>query len=667
MTIGKKLYFGFGAILALMLLLCAISALTILREHGARANAAATLTDVQTLESLRFQMMQNRLFLRNYLLSGDLRDEDKLNKGFTELEHLIQQGQAKSEEEVLRKTLSQVEESEKNWTENFAKPLMAKRHQVDSGDATVSDLQIFYLQHDPASEVSKFTSMLDDASQTIRKNLDESNASAATATTVSSAISFVGTLLAIALGLVIAYYTAKSITTPLQHLISVAREIGETGNLDQSIDVHRSDEVGLLADNFNKMISHLKEMASVSAAIAEGNLNVSLQPRSQHDTMANAFMRMTEGLHELVRQVRDSASQVASGSSQMASSSDESAKVSVQAASAIDEVTSTMHEMSINVQNVVKNTQMQASSVSETSASIDQMVTSIQRVADTSKILLDICQRSREEVEAGIITMDKTTDGLNRTSAAIRASGEIIIVLGRRADDIGKIIEVIDDLAEQTNLLALNAAIEAARAGEHGLGFAVVAEEVRKLAEKSTQSTKEISDLIQGIQKEAREAVENMQKSTSMVQEGLLLGNDLNTALGKISNVVTEVYKFAQEIGGATTEQSHGSSQIAKATSRLTEITQEINSSVEEQASGAQAVVRAMEKMRELVQQSTSSSTELAAAAEQMSKLSRALLDSMDRFVLDGARGGGLHSPSRRHLPASGRVAADRYAEVARS
>ena len=196
-------------------------------------------------------------------------------------------------------------------------------------------------------------------------------------------------------------------------------------------------------------------------------------------------------------------------------------------------------------------------------------------------------------------------------------------MLGRRADDIGKIIEVIDDLAEQTNLLALNAAIEAARAGEHGLGFAVVAEEVRKLAEKSTQSTKEISELIEGIQKEAREAVDNMEKSTTMVQEGLVLNKDLSLALEKISDVVSEVYKFSQEIGAATMEQSSGSSQIAKATNRLTEITQEINSSVEEQASGAQAVVRAMERMRELVQQSTSSSTELAAAAEQMSKLSR--------------------------------------------
>jgi methyl-accepting chemotaxis protein len=396
---------------------------------------------------------------------------------------------------------------------------------------------------------------------------------------------------------------------------------------------------------------------------------VEIVPRSKRDTLGNAFIRMSHGLQELVRTTRDSAGQVSAGSNQVAGAADESAKVSVQASSAIEEVTSTMHEMSINVQNVVKNTQVQASSVAETSASIDQMVTSIQRVADTAKVLLDIANRSREEVVTGIQTMEKTTDGLNRTNKAIQSSAEIINILGHRADDIGKIIEVIDDLAEQTNLLALNAAIEAARAGEHGLGFAVVADEVRKLAEKSTQSTKEIADLIQSIQREARQAVENMEHSTRIVEEGLSLGNDLGSALHKISDVVTEVYKFSQEIGAATNEQSVGSSQIAKATNRLTEITQEISSAVEEQASGAQAVVRAMDKMRELVQQSASSSTELSAAAEQMLKLSRNLLDTMDRFVIDRAS----QSRFRKDAPAGRRPAAPResgeleYAELTRS
>ncbi len=437
--------------------------------------------------------------------------------------------------------------------------------------------------------------------------------------------------------LLVASRMRRTITDPLNELITVARAISDSGDLEHKIDVDRQDELGALARSFNGMIGYLKEMATVSEGIAGGDLSCDVAPRSERDTLGHAFARMRDGLRGLVRSVRQSATQVASGSGQVADASEDSAKVSLQASSAIDEVTSTMQEMSINVQNMVKNTQMQASSVSETSSSIDQMVASIQRVATTAKVLLDISSRSRDEAQSGIGTMQKTTDGLNRINGSIGSSAVIISSLGERVDSIGKIIEVIDDISEQTNLLALNAAIEAARAGEHGLGFAVVADEVRKLAEKSATSTKEIGELIRSIQSEARKAVGNMEKSTAIVNEGLELGNDLSLALRKISDVVTEVFKFAQEIGAATNEQSHGSSQIAKATTRLNEITHEINSAVEEQAGGTQAVVRAMERMRELVQQSSSSSTELAASAEQMSKMARNMMDSMDRFKLEGA------------------------------
>jgi len=637
MTLEKQLYRSFGAILATLVVLLLIDLGTLWKACSASAEASSTLESVRTAEAVRYQIMQNRLNLNNFLLSGDPRDEEKVNRGFTELSDLVKRGQSQTRNEFLRTALIQVESTEASWSDNFAKPLLAKRHQVDSGDATVSDLQIFYLQKDPASWLTKSSAVLDQANSDISKALEDSQRTADRALTISYIIIIIGTLGAMAFIAFTGAKTSKSITEPLQHLITVAREIGDSGDLDQNIDIHRNDEIGALATTFNNMVAYLKEMASVSMAVAEGDLTVEVAPCSKRDTLGNAFVRMSHGLQEIVRSTRDGASQVSAGSNQVAGAADESAKVSVQASSAIEEVTSTMHEMSINVQNVVKNTQVQASSVAETSASIDQMVTSIQRVADTAKVLLDIANRSREEVVTGIATMEKTTDGLNRTNRAIQSSAEIINILGHRADDIGKIIEVIDDLAEQTNLLALNAAIEAARAGEHGLGFAVVADEVRKLAEKSTQSTKEIADLIQSIQREARQAVENMEHSTRIVEEGLSLGNDLGTALHKISDVVTEVYKFSQEIGAATNEQSVGSSQIAKATNRLTEITQEINSAVEEQASGAQAVVRAMDKMRELVQQSASSSTELSAAAEQMLKLSRNLLDNMDRFVIDRA------------------------------
>jgi methyl-accepting chemotaxis protein len=669
MTIGKKLYFGFGAVLVILVALFLVNIFAGFKERSARADASTALDSVRTIEAVRYQIMLNRLNLNNFLLSGDPRDEDKVSHGLTEISEIIKRGESQSGSESLRTALIQVESTETSWADNFAKPLLAKRHQVDSGDATVSDLQIFYLQKDPASWLTKSSSVLDQTNVDIGKSLDETSKSAARASNISVSMTTGGTLLALLVGVCVALYTARSITEPLTHLMTVAREIGDSGDLDQNIDIHRNDEIGALATTFNNMVAYLKEMAGVSMAVAEGDLTVEVVPRSKRDTLGNAFLRMSHGLQDLVRTTRDSAGQVSAGSNQVAGAADESAKVSVQASSAIEEVTSTMHEMSINVQNVVKNTQVQASSVAETSASIDQMVTSIQRVADTAKVLLDIANRSREEVMTGIKTMEKATDGLNRTNVAIQSSAEIINVLGHRADDIGKIIEVIDDLAEQTNLLALNAAIEAARAGEHGLGFAVVADEVRKLAEKSTQSTKEIADLIQSIQREARQAVENMERSTRIVEEGLTLGNDLGSALHKISNVVTEVYKFSQEIGAATNEQSIGSSQIAKATSRLTEITQEISSAVEEQASGAQAVVRAMDKMRELVQQSASSSTELSAAAEQMLKLSRNLLDSMDRFILDRsshARGRREAHGSRRSGE-SQRAQEPEYAELARS
>jgi len=599
MTISKRLYKNFGALLAIVVVLCLVNIVAVQREHSARNAAARSWELAHSSGDIRNQMMANRQFLNNYLLSGDNRETGNLADGISKLHELIRHATEKTGSEQQRSTMGKLADAERQWEEGFARPLMEKRKQVDAGDATVSDLQILYLQLNPGSWMQSSTVYIDQVDSLTNKELEDQRHVDAIAGTVTLVLAIVGTLIAL----------------------------------------NREDEIGQLGRTFANMVSYLREMASVSEAIARGDLTVEVRPRSNRDTLAMAFMRMVEGLRSLVSSVRDSASQVASGSNQVSSASEESAKLSVQASSSIDEVTSTMHEMSVNVQNMVKNTQMQASSVSETSASIDQMVASIQRVADTAKVLLEISQRSREEVQAGIGTMQKTTDGLNRINGSIQSSSGIIDVLGQRADDIGKIIEVIDDLAEQTNLLALNAAIEAARAGEHGLGFAVVADEVRKLAEKSAQSTKEISELIQSIQKEARRAVENMEKSTSIVNDGLSFGSDLSGALKKISNVVTEVFKFAQEIGAATNEQSHGSAQIAKATSRLNEITHEINSSVEEQASGAQAVVMAMERMREMVQRFTSGSAELAASSEQMSKMSRMLMEAMDRFALEGGGG----------------------------
>jgi len=635
MKIRNKLLLNFGLLLLVMAFVFGVSTFAMFRERAAKTALSNALDLSQATENVRHQMMQNRLALSNFLLTGAGTELDRLHEGNTRTYDLLREAQSKATDTTQRAGLNRIEAIERDWYSNFADRFIQEHRDVDSGKINANELLEQYTKAEPMEQLKRSNEVINEVQSENRRQLDDRRQSDDKASLFTTLVGVIGSLLAMGLGVFIALRTAHAITQPLEHLITVAREVGDKGDLSQEIDIDREDEIGTLAQTFRNMVIYFKEMATVSEAIAGGDLSVEITPRSSNDTLASAFSRMTNGLRALVRSVRDAAAQVAAGSNQVADASEDSAKVNVQSASAIDEVTSTMHEMSINVQNMVKNTQMQASSVSETSASIDEMVASIQRVADTAKVLLDISSRSRDEVQSGIGTMQKTTDGLNRINGSIGSSATIISSLGERVDNIGKIIEVIDDISEQTNLLALNAAIEAARAGEHGLGFAVVADEVRKLAEKSANSTKEISELISSIQSEARKAVDNMVKSTAIVNEGLDLGNDLSLALRKISNVVTEVFKFAQEIGAATNEQSHGSSQIAKATTRLNEITHEITSSVEEQAGGAQAVVRAMERMREMVQQSTSSSTELAASAEQMSKMARSLLESMDRFVLE--------------------------------
>jgi methyl-accepting chemotaxis protein len=626
---------NFGFLLGIMALVFAVSTFAMFRERGAKTALSSALDLSQATENVRNQMMENRLALSNYLLTGAGTELDRLHDGNSRTYDLLREAQSKASDSGQRAGLNRIEAIEREWYSTFADRFIQGHKDVDSGKINANDLLEQYTKAEPMEQLKRSNEVINEVQIENRRQLDDRRQSDEKASLFTTLVGVLGSLLAMTMGVLIAFRTSHSITAPLEHLINVAREVGDKGDLNQEVDIETQDEIGILAQTFRNMVVYFKEMATVSEAIAGGDLSVEVTPRSSRDTLASAFSQMTNGLRTLVRSVRDAAAQVAAGSNQVADASEDSAKINVQSSSAIDEVTSTMHEMSINVQNMVKNTQMQASSVSETSASIDQMVASIQRVADTAKVLLDISSRSRDEVQSGIGTMQKTTDGLNRINGSIGSSAAIISSLGERVDNIGKIIEVIDDISEQTNLLALNAAIEAARAGEHGLGFAVVADEVRKLAEKSATSTKEISELISSIQNEARKAVDNMVKSTSIVNEGLDLGNDLSLALRKISNVVTEVFKFAQEIGAATNEQSHGSSQIAKATTRLNEITHEITSSVEEQAGGAQAVVRAMERMREMVQQSTSSSTELAASAEQMSKMARSLLESMDRFVLE--------------------------------
>ena len=153
MTIGKKLYLNFGAVLAMVMVLFLVTFFAVQREHSAKSAASQALALADATDKIRFQMMQNRLYLSNYLLSGDTREIDRMNEGIHQLNQKLEDAEGFSNSDQQKTALSKVQQSEQNWAHDFATPLVEKRKDVDSGNATVAELQIFYLQKTPKKVV----------------------------------------------------------------------------------------------------------------------------------------------------------------------------------------------------------------------------------------------------------------------------------------------------------------------------------------------------------------------------------------------------------------------------------------------------------------------------------------------------------------------------------
>jgi methyl-accepting chemotaxis protein len=231
--------------------------------------------------------------------------------------------------------------------------------------------------------------------------------------------------------------------------------------------------------------------------------------------------------------------------------------------------------------DIAGQAQAQSEAASSTAASVEEVSVSISQVADHAAQTQDIAQQASRLSESGRETMHKAATAMTRLAGSVQDSARLIEALSRRSAEISTIVEVIRDISEQTNLLALNAAIEAARAGEQGRGFAVVADEVRKLAERTGSSTTEISALTSTIQSEVASAVAQLHQSTTQVDEGVGLSAEVQQALIQIHDGAGSTRNFVGDIASAAAEQRHASQEIARHVERIARMAEESSRAIE--------------------------------------------------------------------------------------
>ncbi|MHB9093383.1 MAG: methyl-accepting chemotaxis protein [Eubacteriales bacterium] len=414
------------------------------------------------------------------------------------------------------------------------------------------------------------------------------NKAQATARNSAIAVAIIVIILSIILTLVV----VKSIIHPVNQVVEKAKLVS-LGDFTQTIDVRTNDEIGLMANAFNEMVGNIKN---------------------------------------LINEVKNTTGQVTDTSLRLSKNSDESAKVVSQVASAIQEVAMGNTEQSKNVMETVKiinqlgdavghiasGAQEQATSVNLVSRTVGEMALSIEAVATNAQQILNATMQTSEVAKNGSQAVLDTVTGMGKIKDKVYETAEKIKELGDHSQQIGEIIEVIDDIAEQTNLLALNAAIEAARAGEHGKGFAVVADEVRKLAERSGKATKEIAVLITNIQKGTERAVVAMEEGTREVEAGVRLATGAGTALDEILRNVNEALNQVRNISAEAQNAAISSTEVVQSIENVAAITEENTAATEQMAAGSDQAVSAITQISAVSEKSAAAAEQVSASTEEM-------------------------------------------------
>ncbi|GFO66472.1 methyl-accepting chemotaxis protein [Geomonas limicola] len=325
------------------------------------------------------------------------------------------------------------------------------------------------------------------------------------------------------------------------------------------------------------MSTPIHDLAQKAEQIAAGNLDIEIEQRSHDEIgqLSGAFSVMTRNLRDLIGRLADTSLKLAAASQQLKA----------------------------NAEQISVGTEQVAAQAGTVAVASEEMAATSSDIANNCHLAADSAQQAASTTEHGFTVVAKTVEGMRKRGEEAKENAKNIASLGERSDQIGMIVATIEDIADQTNLLALNAAIEAARAGEQGRGFAVVADEVRALAERTTRATREIGEMIRAIQNETGSAIVSMEASVRGSEQGVTEATQLESALQAILEQVNNVSTQVSQIATAAEEQTATTSEITSNITQITEVVQDTSRGAQESSAAATSLSEKADELQHLIRQ----------------------------------------------------------------
>jgi len=373
-------------------------------------------------------------------------------------------------------------------------------------------------------------------------------------------------VLTLIIGVYLAYILARNVTRPLSKLGQYARQISQ-GELGETVALASGDEVGALADSFAHMQENLILLAEQAQRIAEGHLS---QRVAFLGSFGEAINTMVANLREITQQIQEAASLIGRSSGEIVRAAQQQASGAAQ----------------------------QAASVSETTATIEELTTTARQIAENSSAVTAVAEETLRSAEEGQDLMEESAKGMALIRSKTEESSEKIMTLGRKSQQIGEVIEIINEIAVETKMLSLNAAIEAAKAGEAGKGFSVVAAEIRRLAEDVVKSTGTIRDVLLEVQAAANASVLAAEENVKGVQVGAERLGRVQNALENIIAMAEQTTEAARQISVATNQQKEASEQVVRTMREISKVTQQTAGTAKNSISAASDLNHLAEELR---------------------------------------------------------------------